>query len=507
MIAEIVAIGTELLMGQIADSDAQMLSRELQSLGIAVYHHQVVGDNPQRMREALALALSRSDLVITTGGLGPTQDDLSKEIAAELLGLPMVFDAESWEAIGKYFVKIGRACPMNNRKQAMFAQGCTILPNACGTAPGCMIEKDGKIVVQLPGPPHEMADMFRRQVYDRLAARTGGCIASRFIRIYGMGESQVAQECAQWIENGEDVTVAPYCSLGECQLRVTARGRDEAEALRQVEPVVDAICGVLGACVYDVTETSDGSMQEAAGRALVARHLTVSTAESCTGGMVAASLVDYPGISECLYEAHVTYANEAKVKYCGVKPETLAAYGAVSEQTAAEMAGGLREKSGADIAVATTGIAGPGGGTKEKPVGLVYVACADKDGVTVERLQLGGDRARVRRLATLKALDMVRRAAAGLPQAEGTGFLPAGQVKQSDPPGRSQSKDPTPKKKHPLRVLLAVLGILALAAFGVAWYLTDGDLAALPQRLKTLRLPEWVTLWQAHEPKPGARLI
>ena len=411
MIAEIVAIGTELLMGQIADSDAQMLSRELQSLGIAVYHHQVVGDNPQRMREALALALSRSDLVITTGGLGPTQDDLSKEIAAELLGLPMVFDAESWEAIGKYFVKIGRACPMNNRKQAMFAQGCTILPNACGTAPGCMIEKDGKIVVQLPGPPHEMADMFRRQVYDRLAARTGGCIASRFIRIYGMGESQVAQECAQWIENGEGVTVAPYCSLGECQLRVTARGRDEAEALRQVEPVVDAICGVLGDCVYDVTETSDGSMQEAAGRALVARHLTVSTAESCTGGMVAASLVDYPGISECLYEAHVTYANEAKVKYCGVKPETLAAYGAVSEQTAAEMAGGLREKSGADIAVATTGIAGPGGGTKEKPVGLVYVACADKDGVTVERLQLGGGRARVRRLATLKALDMVRRAA------------------------------------------------------------------------------------------------
>ena len=177
MIAEIVAIGTELLMGQIADSDAQMLSRELQSLGIAVYHHQVVGDNPQRMREALALALSRSDLVITTGGLGPTQDDLSKEIAAELLGLPMEFDPESWDTIGRYFEKIGRVCPMNNRKQAMFAKGCTILPNACGTAPGCMIEKDGKIVVQLPGPPHEMADMFGRQVYGRLAKKTGGCRA------------------------------------------------------------------------------------------------------------------------------------------------------------------------------------------------------------------------------------------------------------------------------------------------------------------------------------------
>ena len=228
MIAEIVAIGTELLMGQIADSDAQMLSRELQSLGIAVYHHQVVGDNPQRMREALALALSRSDLVITTGGLGPTQDDLSKEIAAELLGLPMEFDPESWDAIGQYFVKIGRVCPMNNRKQAMFAKGCTILPNACGTAPGCMIEKDGKIVVQLPGPPHEMADMFGRQVYGRLAAKDGRLhrVAVhphlRHGRIAGR-----AGRARRWIENGEGVTVAPYCALGECQLRVTARGRDE----------------------------------------------------------------------------------------------------------------------------------------------------------------------------------------------------------------------------------------------------------------------------------------
>ncbi|MFR2021424.1 MAG: molybdopterin-binding protein [Christensenellales bacterium] len=170
MIAEIVAIGTELLMGQIADSDAQMLSRELQSLGIAVYHHQVVGDNPQRMREALALALSRSDLVITTGGLGPTQDDLSKEIAAELLGLPMEFDPESWDAIGRYFEKIGRVCPMNNRKQAMFAKGCTILPNACGTAPGCMIERTEN---RRPAsrPAAEMADMFGRQVYGTLAKR------------------------------------------------------------------------------------------------------------------------------------------------------------------------------------------------------------------------------------------------------------------------------------------------------------------------------------------------
>lgn len=413
MIAEIVAIGTELLMGQITNTDAQYLSRRLQSLGISVYYHTTVGDNPQRMRDTLALALSRSDVVITTGGLGPTQDDLSKEMAAELLGLPMRFDEESWRAIEGYFARTGRVCPANNRKQAMFAGGATILPNACGTAPGCMIEKDGKIVVQLPGPPHEMAEMFDRQVYDRLAKRTGGCIASRYIRIYGLGESQVAQMCARWIESQGEVTVAPYCSLGECQLRVTARGESEQAALDKVQPVAAEIAALLGESVYATLPTASGSMEEIAGRELTARGLTVATAESCTGGLVAARLVNYPGISAALGEAHVTYANEAKMRYCGVKKETLDTYGAVSEQTAREMAQGLRERSGADIAVSTTGIAGPSGGTKDKPVGLVYVGCADARGVRVEQLMLTGNRERIRNLAALRALDMIRRAAIG----------------------------------------------------------------------------------------------
>ncbi|MBP3523030.1 MAG: competence/damage-inducible protein A [Clostridia bacterium] len=413
MIAEIVAIGTELLMGQIVNTDAQYLSRRLQSLGISVYYHMTVGDNPQRMRDTIALALSRSDVVITTGGLGPTQDDLSKEMVAELLGLPMRFDEDSWRAIENYFARMGRVCPANNRKQAMFAEGAVILPNGCGTAPGCMIEKDGKIVVQLPGPPHEMAEMFDRQVYDRLAEKTGGCIASRYIRIYGLGESQVAQLCARWIESDGEVTVAPYCSLGECQLRVTARGESERAALDRVLPVVQAITALLGGSVYAVLPTASGSMEEIAGQELTARGLTVATAESCTGGLVAAKLVNYPGISASLGEAHVTYANEAKIKYCGVKKETLDKYGAVSEQTAREMAQGLREMSGADIAVSTTGIAGPSGGTKDKPVGLVYVGCADAHGVRVERLTLTGSRERIRNLAALRALDMIRRAAMG----------------------------------------------------------------------------------------------
>jgi len=413
MIAEIVAIGTELLMGQIVNTDAQYLSRRLQSLGISVYYHTTVGDNPQRMRDTLALALSRSDIVITTGGLGPTQDDISKEITAQLLGLEMAFDESSWQAIRGYFDRMGRVCPENNRRQAMFAEGAKILPNACGTAPGCMIEKEGKIVIQLPGPPHEMADMFERQVHDRLAQRTGGCIASRYLRIYGLGESQIAQMCAKWIESDGEVTVAPYCSLGECQLRVTARGEDEHAALERIYPVVKELCALLGESVYAVLDTSEGSMEEAAGRELTARSLTVATAESCTGGLVAARLVNYPGISSALGEAHVTYANEAKIKYCGVKKETLEQYGAVSEQTAREMAQGLKERSGADIAVATTGIAGPGGGTREKPVGLVYVAAADKMGVKVEKLQLTGSRERIRNLTALRALNMIRLAAMG----------------------------------------------------------------------------------------------
>ena len=413
MVAEIVAIGTELLMGQIVNADAQYLSRRLQSLGISVYHHTTVGDNPQRLRDALALALSRSDIVITTGGLGPTQDDLSKETAAALLGREMVFDAESWCTIEGYFARMNRACPENNRRQAMFAEGAVILPNACGTAPGCMIEQDGKLVIQLPGPPREMAAMFEAQVYAFLAQRTGGCIASRYLRIYGLGESQVAQMCAAYIEAQDGVTVAPYCSLGECQLRVTARGADEAQALAHVVPVVEALRGILGDAVYAVTDSPEGSMEEAAGRALTQRGLTVATAESCTGGLVAAKLVNYPGISAALNEAHVTYANAAKVRYCGVRQETLDVFGAVSEQTAHEMAQGLRERSGADIAVSTTGVAGPGGGTLEKPVGLVYVGCADAHGVRVERLMLSGDRQKVRELTALRALDMVRRAALG----------------------------------------------------------------------------------------------
>ena len=411
MIAEIVSIGTELLMGQIVNTDAQYLSRRLNALGISVYYHTTVGDNPGRMEQTLRLALSRSDVVITTGGLGPTGDDLSKEIVARLFGLPMERDEQSMRRIEGYFSAMHRDMTHNNERQAMFARGAIILQNDRGTAPGCIVEQDGKAVIQLPGPPYELTDMFEKRVLPYLARRTGGAIASRYIRIFGVGESDAETRVKDLIDAQTDVTIAPYCSLGEVQLRVSARGGSEEEALVRIRPTVEAIAARLGDAVYAVSADPADSMEHYAVDALTRAGRTVAVAESCTGGLVAARLVAIPGASAVLHEAHVVYANEAKERYLGVRPETLEAFGAVSEACAREMAEGLRARSGADVAAATTGVAGPGGGTPQKPVGLVYVAAACPEGTFVRELRLNGDRQRVRTLASLHALNMIRLAA------------------------------------------------------------------------------------------------
>ena len=411
MIAEIVSIGTELLMGQIVNTDAQYLSRRLNALGISVFYHTTVGDNPGRMEQTLRLALSRSDVVITTGGLGPTGDDLSKEIVARMLHLPMERDEESMRRIEGYFSAMHRDMTHNNERQAMFARGAIILQNDRGTAPGCIVEQDGKAVIQLPGPPYELTDMFEKRVLPYLARRTGGAIASRYIRIFGVGESDAETRVKDLIDAQTDVTIAPYCSLGEVQLRVSARGGSEEEALVRIRPTVEAIAARLGDAVYAVSADPADSMEHYAVDALTRAGRTVAVAESCTGGLVAARLVAIPGASAVLHEAHVVYANEAKERYLGVRPETLEAFGAVSEACAREMAEGLRARSGADVAVSTTGVAGPGGGTPQKPVGLVYVAAACPEGTFVRELRLNGDRQRVRTLASLHALNMIRLAA------------------------------------------------------------------------------------------------
>ncbi len=408
MIAEILSIGTELLMGQIANTDAQYISGRLSELGIGLYRQQVVGDNPGRVKEALSAALSRADLVITTGGLGPTEDDLTKEMVAEVFGLPMVLDGDSLRAIEAFMGSVGHPMAENNRKQAWFPQGAIILPNACGTAPGCVVEAGEKAVAVLPGPPHELKDMFEKQLAPYLMARSGEHMESRYLRIFGIGESAVENKLRD-LFHSDNPTLALYCGPGEVQARITARG-DDAGAL--IGPVADEIRARLGDAVYG--EGLDNSIEKVVVGLLRERGETITFAESCTGGMLAARLVDVPGASNVLNEAHVTYADAAKARVLGVKPETLERYTAVSAQCAREMAEGARRVSGATWAAATTGYAGPDGGEDGTPAGTVFIAVSGPDGTTVEERHFKGTRQFVRTVATSWALNAVRKRMEGV---------------------------------------------------------------------------------------------
>ena len=405
MIAEIVSVGTELLMGQIVNTDAQFLARRLAALGITMYRQSTVGDNPGRVKEAVREALSRADLVITTGGLGPTEDDLTKEMVAEALGLPMVRHDEVVEGIRRYFESTGREMTPNNLRQADFPEGARLMPNRKGTAPGCIAEKDGKRVAVLPGPPHELIDMYERQLEPYLLSLSDQVIASRFLHIVGVGESIVETRLMD-LFHWQSPTLALYCAPGEVTARLTVRCGKDMDPAPLLEPLEKEIRARLGESVY--AEGLDASMPKTVVEMLAAQKETVSVAESLTGGMLASRLVDVPGASAVLCESYVTYSNEAKQRLLGVSGETLRAHGAVSEQCAREMAEGCLRASGADWALATTGIAGPDGGTPEKPVGTVYIACAGRRGAVVRALKLRGDRTRVRTMTCLYALDLLR---------------------------------------------------------------------------------------------------
>ena len=406
MVAEILSIGTELLMGQIANTDAQYISRRLSELGVALYRHTVVGDNPGRVREALETALSRSDIVITTGGLGPTEDDLTKEMVAETLGLPMVEDAASRRHVETFMRDIGREVTPNNLRQAFFPQGAIIMPNRRGTAPGCIVEtSNGKAVAVLPGPPRELQDMFEQQLEGYLRRRSGQDIRSRFLHVFGVGESQVENILAD-LFHGDNPTLALYCGAGQVCARLTARvpaGEDPSPLL---DPLEAEIRRRLGDSVYG--EGMELTLADVVVRMLTERGERVTTAESCTGGLVASTIVDVPGASSVLDEAYVTYANRSKTRLVGVSEEILRENGAVSEECAGAMALGALRSSGADWAVSTTGIAGPDGGTAEKPVGLVYMAVAHAGEAEVFRHQFRGNRPWIRTLAAQSALDHLR---------------------------------------------------------------------------------------------------
>lgn len=405
MNAEIVAVGTELLMGMIANTDAQFLSQQLSELGVNVYAHSVVGDNAGRLKNTLDIALSRADIVITTGGLGPTMDDLTKETVAEYWGLPLRLHQPSLDLIREFFKGRGLCMTPNNEKQASFPEGARILPNHNGTAPGCIVEKEGKAIIVLPGPPRELMPMFLESVRPYLLERSGYALTSRVLKITGIGESEAEYRIRDLVEGQTNPTVAPYAAPGDLTLRVTARTARGEDPQALLEPMVAAIRERLGEHIYS---ESGQSLAQAVVEMLDRRGKTLSTAESCTGGMLASMLIDVPGASRVYREGFVTYSNEAKTSRLGVPAETLERLGAVSEETARAMALGLRERTGADFAVATTGVAGPEGGTPEKPVGLVYTAVADAAGCRVVRNQLRRDRAYNRAMTCLIALRMVR---------------------------------------------------------------------------------------------------
>lgn len=406
MRAELLSVGTELLLGDIVNTNAQYIAKELASIGINVFYQTVVGDNPERLKSAYKIAVDRADIVITTGGLGPTKDDLTKEVAAEYFHRKLVLDEKSLDEIMNFFKKTNRIPSENNKKQAYFPEGSKIIENPNGTAPGCIIEENNKIVILMPGPPREMKPMLDNSIIPYLKNFQKGILVSKVLRINGLGESRVDSMLGDILDR-QNPTVAPYAKNNEVHLRITARANTKEEALKLIEPTEKEIRSILGDInVYGI---NGETLEAVASKMLIHNKMTISTAESCTGGFVAGTLINYPGISEVFLEGAVTYSNEAKMKRLGVKEETLNKFGAVSSQCAAEMAEGIAKNAGTDVGISTTGIAGPGGGTEDKPVGLVYMGVYIKGKVITNKVVFSGDRAKVRESATYTVIDMLRR--------------------------------------------------------------------------------------------------
>ncbi len=407
MTAEILSVGTEILLGNITNTNARYLSEECAMLGISCYYQVTVGDNEERLAGVIRAALDRSDVVFLSGGLGPTEDDLTKETLAKVLGRGMYEDPDIRAGIEDYFEKTGRRhMAANNLKQALVIDGAMILDNPNGTAPGMLIKTDaGKIVVLMPGPPGEMIPMFRDKVKPYLESLTPGTLYSRTLKICGIGESGVAEMLQDIIDAQTNPTIAPYAKTGEVHLRVTALAKDAAEGEALVAPVIEKIRERLGENIYTM---EDETMEEHLVRLLKEKNMTITTAESCTGGLLAGTLVNVAGASDVFRQGFITYDNQVKHNVLGVKEETLRRFGAVSRQCAEEMALGAAKAAGADAAISVTGIAGPGGGTLEKPVGLVYIGCVVGGEVTVEECRLRGSRQKIRELTVKRAMNRMR---------------------------------------------------------------------------------------------------
>ncbi|MDF2803030.1 MAG: competence/damage-inducible protein cinA [Anaerocolumna sp.] len=408
MIAELISVGTEILLGNIVNTNASYLAEKCAGLGISNYYQVSVGDNEQRMKSTIQTALNRSDIVIITGGLGPTKDDLTKEVTADLLGMRLVMDERSKERILNYFHErhiVDMAD--NNLKQAMVPEGAVVVDNCNGTAPGFILKnKEGKCVILLPGPPNEVIPMFENDMIPYLKRMQEGTMYSQMVKIIGVGESKADSMIADLIEIQTNPTIAPYAKNGEVHLRVTAYAKDDVEGKELTDPLVKELKERFGDFIYTTEESEN--LEDVVVKLLINHKLTLSTAESCTGGLIAGRIVNVSGASEVFNEGVITYSNEAKEKYLSVRGETLKNFGAVSYETAKEMAEGAKQNLHSDVSLAVTGIAGPLGGTTEKPVGLVYISCMVHDKVTVKEFHFNGNRQKIRENTVICALDLLR---------------------------------------------------------------------------------------------------
>lgn len=410
MVAELISVGTELLLGNIVNTNAAYLSKQLAASGVSVYYQTTVGDNEERLAEAVETARKRSDLVILTGGLGPTKDDLTKEVTAAVLGRKLVLEESVRDEIEAYFKRQGKhssEIPENNWKQAMVIEGSKILRNHNGTAPGLLIEEESAAIILLPGPPNEMVPMVEEQVMSYLASVSDKVFYSAMVKLCGMGESKVAMEISDLIEGQTNPTIAPYAKTGEVHLRITASAATMKEAKELVKPVVKELKKRFGDAIYTTKE--EETLEDVVVKQLLKNKLSLVTAESCTAGLLTGRIVNVPGVSEVLKEGFVTYTNKAKRKLLGVSKSTLKNYTAVSAQTAKEMVKGAAIGSDSDVAVSITGLAGPGGGTKEIPVGTVFIGCYANEKVTVKEFHFSGNREKIRELSVVNALDLLRR--------------------------------------------------------------------------------------------------
>jgi nicotinamide-nucleotide amidase len=376
--ATILSIGTELLFGQIVNTNTTYLSKQLQLLGIDVLYHFTVGDNEDRMRNAILRSFEETDLIITTGGLGPTQDDATKEIIAEVMNDKLELDQSVLDGIQSFFDRIGREMTENNKKQAYLPSRCEPFYNDVGTAPGFALENDGKIVIALPGPPREMTYMFQKSGLPYLESKTNSVIFYKILRMWGIGESQLETDLLPLIDVQTDPTLATYAKEGECSVRIASKRATLEEAKQAVAEMEANVMNIVGEFVYS---DNDEDLQSVTLNALKTEGLKLATAESCTGGLFAKTMTDFAGSSAVLDRGWVTYSNEAKTDMLGVDADIIATKGAVSPEVAAQMATGALSKSNADISISVTGIAGPDGGSEEKPVGLAYIGIATKDGV------------------------------------------------------------------------------------------------------------------------------